>query len=167
MDGYIAKADGGLDWLEHDSREEDYGFNEFISKIDALVMGGNTFKKVIQFDQWYYGDTKVIVLSRSFSDSEIPGNLKEKVEISRQGPKEILSELAFRKYQNIYVDGGKVIRSFLKEKLIDEIIITIFPIVLGRGIPLFGQMDFEIKLDLINTRSFKTGLVQVHYATKY
>ena len=163
VDGFIAKSDGNLDWLDHDSLGEDYGFKNFMENIDVLLMGANTFRAVMNFDQWVYEGKKVFVLSSSLRIDDVPEKLKSRIELTSLSPKKIISQLADEGHLGIYIDGGKLIQSFLKEDLIDEIIITQIPILLGGGISLFGNLDREIKLRHTETKSFKSGLVQSIY----
>lgn len=167
LDGFIAKPDGNLDWLNHNSYGEDYGFKKFMKNIDVMLMGANTFNVVMNFDEWIYNNKKVFVLSNRMKMEDIPQRLYDKVEISNLSPKEIISELKEKGTKGIYVDGGKLIQSFLKEDLIDELIITQVPILLGNGIPLFGSLGKEIKLELIRNQSFKSGLIQFNYKINY
>ena len=137
LDGFIATSEGGLDWLDEIPKLEgnDYGYGEFMSGIDALVMGRKTFEKVLSFDVWPY-DTPVFVLSRS--KISVPTELENKIEIVNENPKILVDSLETRGYQNLYIDGGFTIQSLLKEDLIDEMIITRVPVLLGTGVPLFG-----------------------------
>jgi dihydrofolate reductase len=163
LDGFIAAADGGIDWLVDfpNPDKNDYGFAEFTQKIDALVMGRNTYEKVLTLNEWLY-PMPVFVLSHS--NPEIPAALKDKVTIIKGEPKEVVEVLNRRGYANLYIDGGKVIQSFLREDLIDELIITTVPILLGDGIPLFGKIPQMLNFQLIKTESYRSSLVKCHYA---
>ena len=163
LDGFIAKSDGSLDWLDHDSNGEDYGYKEFMKNIDVLLMGANTFRIIREFNEWYYDEKRVLILSKKLTKQDIPERLQNKVEISNLSPNEILFELKKNETKGIYVDGGKLIQSFLKEGLIDELIITQIPIMLGSGISLFGNLNKEIRLELNKAKTFKSGLVQLNY----
>jgi len=162
IDGFIADLDGGVDWLDEipNPDDSDFGFANFINEIDALLMGKNTFEKVLTFDKWVY-DKPVFVLSNSLS--AIPDHLTEKAEIIGGGIQDVINRLKGRGYQNLYVDGGRVIQSFLRENLIDELIITTVPIILGSGIPLFGEVDSHLKLKHKHTELFNNYLVKSHY----
>lgn len=163
IDGFIAKPDGNLDWLDHNSYGEDYGFREFLRNIDVILMGANTFSVIMNFDEWVYTNKKVFIMSNKIKTEDIPERLRDKVEISNLSPRKIITVLREKGCQEIYVDGGKVIQSFLKEDLVDELIITQIPILLGDGIPLFGKLNREIKLELVENQSFKSGLIQNRY----
>ena len=139
LDGFIATCEGGLDWLsEIPNTEQSYfGYAEFISGIDAILMGRNTFQKVLTFDTWPY-DKPVFVLGNTLVS--VPENVADKTEIVNGEVRMLVDQLNKRGYHNLYVDGGSVIQSFLEEDLIDEMIITRVPILLGDGIPLFGKL---------------------------
>lgn len=162
IDGYIAKKDGGLDWLNDIPNPEgsDFGFNDFIESIDAIIMGRKTFEIVLTFGGWPY--TKpVFVLSNTLQS--VPDNLKDKAEILTGTPEAIINEMNSRNYLNLYIDGGKTIQDFLKHDLIDELIITRIPIILGEGIPLFDLLKDEQKYEHIKTDIFNNSLVKSHY----
>lgn len=165
LDGFIARKDGNIDWLleiENPSND-DYGYNEFISGIDAIVMGRNSYEKVLTFDHWPY-EKKVFVLSSTLK--EISRDLKEKVTLLSMKPKELLENLSKNGYKNLYIDGGKLIQSFLNEDLIDELIITRIPVLIGEGIPLFGYLKNDLKFIHIKTDVYPNGLVKSHYRRK-
>lgn len=165
VDGFIAGPDGELDWLhkpEYATAEAgDYGYEAFVSTVDALVMGRHTYEKVLSFAEWPYGEMTVVVLSSQFLD--IPENLKGKV-IGEQGtPQEIVARLEEKGFGHLYIDGGVTIQRFLQAGLIDQMIITRIPVLLGDGIPLFGSIRTEIHLRHVRTQSFENGFVQSHY----
>ncbi|MFA4923226.1 MAG: dihydrofolate reductase family protein [Ignavibacteriaceae bacterium] len=162
IDGFIAKKDGGIDWLFEVPNPDgsDFGFSDFIKNIDAIIMGRNTYELVLTFGNWPY-NKPVFVLSKTLQS--VPNNLTDKVEILNENPHSVIKELNSRKYFNIYVDGGKTIQEFLKQELIDEIIITRIPILLGEGIPLFGVLTKEQKYEHIKTDIFNNALVKSYY----
>lgn len=162
IDGFIAKKDGGLDWLFEipNPDDSDYGYCDFIKSIDAIIMGRNTFELVLTFDNWPYSKP-VFVLSKTLKS--VPKNLADKVEILNENPHSIVKRLNSRKYYNLYVDGGKTIQEFLKQELIDEIILARIPILLGEGIPLFDVLTKEQKYEHIKTEIFNNVLVKSHY----
>lgn len=163
IDGFIAKPDGDITWLiERDDPTEDHGYNDFISNIDGIVMGRGTYEKVAAMDEWYY--TKpVIVLSKSLAQSSVPDRLKDKVKILNLTPREVMNYLAKEGWKRVYVDGGQVIQSFLNENLIEDMVITKVPVLIGQGRPLFGSLKKDIPLEHLKTISFPSGLVQSHY----
>ncbi len=162
LDGYIATKDGEIDWLMKIPKpdNDDYGYAEFMKNIDAIVMGRNTFEKVLTFGDWIYEKT-VLVLSNTLSS--VPPELSRKVEIVQGDLKTLIGNLAKRGINNLYIDGGKVIQGFLKEDLIDEMIITRIPVLLGDGIPLFGELDEQMKFNHLKTETFENGLVKSWY----
>lgn len=166
LDGFIARKNGDVDWLEHDSGGEDYGFHAFISTVDRLVMGRNSYEKVLSFDVGWPYAVPVVVLSRTLSNADIPDDLPGKVEISSATPTELVAQLGAAGAQHLYIDGGKVIQAFLREGLIDEVIISRLPVLLGEGIPLFGPLDRDIMLVHLETTAFASGLVQSRYRIK-
>ena len=162
IDGFIATSDGGIDWLREipNPEKSDYGYSEFINNIDAIVMGRNTFDKVLTFGKWPYS-RPVFVLSKSTFN--LPQHLEGKAEILNGNVKDLTNQLEDRGYKNLYIDGGKVIQSFLKEDLIDEIIITRIPVILGDGISLFGKIDISLKYRHTKTEIFNDSLVKSCY----
>jgi len=162
LDGFIATPNGGIKWLNNipNPDQSDYGYSEFIEKIDAIVMGKNTFQKVLTFNQWPY-EKPVFVLSNTLK--ELPKNMTEKAEIIKGDIKKITDKLIERGFQKLYVDGGQTIHSFLKEDLIDELIITKVPILLGDGIPLFHKLDQKLKFKHKKTTIYSNSLVKSHY----
>ena len=140
LDGYIAGKNGELDWLDMvpNPNQDDMGFNAFMDDIDALVMGRNTFEMVLSFGvDWPY-KKHVFVLSGSLK--EIPKGLAGKVSIVQGTLSEVLEAIHSKGHHKLYIDGGKTVQAFLAENLIDELILTTIPIILGDGIPLFGVL---------------------------
>lgn len=124
--------------------------------------GPGSYEKALTFDQWPY-DRPVLVLSRQLTDTAIPEALKGKVQLSSRTPGEVLADLAAQNAHRVYLDGGQVIQSFLREGLVADIVITTVPVLLGSGKPLFGSLTRDIDLTLLSSRSFPSGLVQSHY----
>jgi len=163
LDGYIADKNGGLDWLTSVPNPEqlDLGYKKFIQGMDALVMGRNTFEVVCGFNmEWPY-NLPVFVLSNSLKS--VPEELKGKVEILRGTLPEILDQIHGKGYLRLYIDGGQTVQNFLKEDLIDELIITTIPILLGSGIPLFGELPEKLDFKHISSERFLDALVQDTY----
>jgi dihydrofolate reductase len=163
LDGYIADRDGGLDWLHSTPNpdQSDFGFGEFMAGIDALVMGRVTFETVCGFDvDWPY-DKPVFVLSTTLD--RVPEELQGRVEIIRGALPEVIQTLHERGYSRLYIDGGKTVQSFLAEDLIDELILTRVPILLGGGVPLFGELKAPLTLEHVRTEVLAGALVQSHY----
>jgi dihydrofolate reductase len=163
LDGYIADKNGGIAWLDSISipENEDMGYYKFTNDIDALVMGRNTFETVLGFDvEWPY-KKPVFVLSNSLK--EIPESHKNKAYLVKGSLPEILVQIHAKGCQRLYIDGGITIQNFLKEDLIDEMIITVFPIVLGGGTPLFTELPNALQFELVHSKVYLKQLVQHHF----
>jgi dihydrofolate reductase len=165
LDGFIARPNGDLDWLmgEGGGDSAEYGFNEFIAGIDAIVMGRRTFEKVLTFDKWYYGDRRVVVLSHHPLDLSVARDRGGIVELMGGSPAEIVSKLAAAGAHRLYVDGGITIQQFFCAGLIHRLIISRLPVLIGEGIPLFGSLPRDIRLSHIATRTYPGGMVQSEY----
>jgi dihydrofolate reductase len=161
LDGFIARPDGAIDWLGAPPEGEDYGWSEFIATIDALVMGRKTFELLLTFPEWHYGATQLFVLSRTLR--ELPARAEGRAELTALGPAELLAELGRRGKRRVYVDGGLTVQSFLAADLIDELILTRLPVLIGQGIPLFGPLGGDLWWDHQATRTFRDGLVRSRY----
>ena len=165
LDGFIARPNGELDWLmgEGGGDSAEYGYNEFIADIDAIVMGRKTFEKVLSFDKWYYGDKRVVVLSNHPLDLSLARDRGGVVELMGGSPVEIVSKLAASGARRLYVDGGITIQQFLCAGLIHRLIISRLPVLIGEGIFLFGSLPRDIRLSHIATRTYPGGMVQSEY----
>jgi dihydrofolate reductase len=166
LDGYIARKNGAIDWLNEAStvvpEGEDCGFLSFMNSVDLLVMGRRTFETVLSFDgEWPYGDTPVLVLSRS--EVYIPRHVSQTVAWSNESPAELASRMEKEGARRLYIDGGATIHRFLREGLIKDIIITVIPVAIGGGIPLFGELEKDIQFRHIETEVFDFGFVQSTY----
>ena len=164
LDGFIARENGELDWLPGRGSEEsgeDYGYKEFMDTVDVLVMGRNTYEKVLTFGEWPYGNKPVVVLSSR--TLRIPKHIAQSVEAMSCSPAELVSQLSARGAKHLYIDGGKTIQGFLNAGIIQRFTITKIPILMGRGVPLFAPLVRDIKLRHIETRQFSSGLVQSTY----
>jgi dihydrofolate reductase len=158
LDGFIARKDGRFDFLPDDP--EPHGFEEFLASVDALVMGRNTFETVMGFDAWPYGEKRVVALSsRPLELSRAKG----KVEQMAGEPAEIVAKLEASGARHLYVDGGITVQRFLRAGLIQRLIVTRVPVLIGEGIPLFGAVPRDVRLRHVLTRSFASGLVQSEY----
>jgi len=167
LDGFIARPNGDLDWLmgEGGGDSAEYGYNEFIADIDAIVMGRRTFEKVLTFDKWCYGNKRVVVLSNQPLDLSVAQARGGVVEQMAGSPAEIASKLAASGARRLYVDGGITIQQFLRAGLIDRLIISRLPVLIGEGIPLFGSLPRDMRLRHIATRTYPGGMVQSEYET--
>ncbi len=162
LDGFIATSDGGLNWLDEipNLEKSDFGYAEFMSGVDAIVMGRKTFEKILTFDDWPY-DKPVYVLSKS--KVNIPKELENKVEILNGTPRKVTNLLKELGHQNLYIDGGITIQGFLEEDLIDKMIITRVPVLLGEGIPLFGKLTQRLYFKHEKTESLNEILSKSYY----
>ncbi|MBK9147104.1 MAG: dihydrofolate reductase [Flavobacteriales bacterium] len=165
LDGFIARLDGTLDFLEGDGTADmaDHGYEAFIGGIDAIVMGRHTFEVVLGFGQWPYAK-KVFVLSTGNADLSVARQRGADVELLNATPEVVMHQLAARGYKHLYIDGGGTVQRFLRSGLINRLIITHVPVLIGQGIPLFGQLEKDIRWKLVASRSFPGGLVQSEYA---
>jgi dihydrofolate reductase len=160
VDGFIARPNGDLDFLPEGGGEP-HGYNEFIASVDVIVIGRNTFEKVLSFGGWFYGKKRVVVLSGKPVDlSVVKGGQVEQMSGS---PEQIVAKLEKTGAKHAYIDGGITVQRFLRAGLIQRLIITRVPVLIGEGIRLFGALPKDVRLRHIETKSFKTGLVQSEY----
>jgi dihydrofolate reductase len=157
LDGFIARENGAIDWLP--DNPEPHGYDEFIASVDAIVIGRKTFETVLAFGGWAYGKTPVVVLSTKKLKAPEGANC----DFMSGDPRDIVAALEQRGINHIYVDGGVTIQRFLEAGLIQRMIITRIPILLGSGIPLFGPLPHDVRLTHVATRSFAEGFVQSEY----
>lgn len=163
LDGFIARQDGDIDWLlQRDDPNEDHGYDAFIADKDMIVMGRGSYEKMLTLATWPY-DRPVLVLSKQLADAPVPEALKGKVQFSSQAPKDAMARLAEQNVRRVYVDGGQLVQSFLRDGLVADMVITTVPVLLGSGRPLFGALPKDIALTLVSSRSFASGLVQSRY----
>lgn len=163
LDGFIARPDGDIGWLlQRDDPAEDHGYSDFIADKDMIVMGRGTYETVAASDSWPY-DRRVLVLSKALAGTPVPEPQRGRVEFSDLAPKELLAGLAAENIRRVYVDGGQLVQSFLREGLISDMVITTVPVLIGAGRPLFGGLPQDIDLRLLACRSFPSGLVQSTY----
>jgi dihydrofolate reductase len=160
VDGFIARPNGDLDWLPADGGEP-HGYNEFIATVDAIVIGRNSFEKVLTMGAWPYADKRVVILSSGAVDlSAAVGGVVEQM---AGPPAEIISRLAASGAHHLYIDGGITIQRFLRAGLVQRLVITRVPVLIGDGIPLFGTLPRDIRLRHVATRHYPSGLVQSEY----
>lgn len=159
VDGFIARRNDDLDFLPEDC--EPHGFDEFLASVDAIVMGHRTFEKVLTLGPWPYGDKRVVVLSsRPVDLAAAAGGVVEQMAGT---PAQIVSRLAASGAHHLYIDGGFTIQEFLRAGLIQRLVITRVPVLIGDGIPLFGTLPRDVRLRHVATRHYPTGLVQSEY----
>ncbi len=166
LDGCIAAADGGLDWLEYVPTPEgdDLGFAEFMERIDAVVMGRATFETLIGFGVGWHYPKPGIILSTTLKSA--PDPYSDHVQFASGTPAEIVKLAKSQGFENLYVDGGATVQRFLREDLIDEMIITEIPILLGGGVRLFGELDRRLGFELVDATVLAKRLVKRHYLRK-
>lgn len=163
LDGFIAREDGDIDWLlSRDDPDEDHGYRDFIRDIDGLVMGRGSFEAIARMGEWPY-DRPVLVLSRTLASGPVPAHLNGSVRFADLAPAAAMQMLAAEGWRRVYVDGGRIVQSFLREGLIADMVITQVPVILGAGRPLFGPTGGDIALTHVRTTAFPSGLVQSHY----
>ena len=182
VDGYIATKDGDVTWLESLgsklSKEDDNSelmthfnnaFPNFIQSVDCMIMGRKLMDVLSSFnltdEQWPYVDTRVIVLSHSVKQA--PKNLKDKVEMYSGSIDELMRKLESEGFKNAYIDGGETITQFLELELIDEMTLTLAPILLGSGRPLFHELSKKIYLEDAKATTFPNDFIEVKYRVKY
>ncbi|MDH1007120.1 dihydrofolate reductase family protein [Pseudomonas nicosulfuronedens] len=160
LDGYIARPDGSVDWLEgYGNEHDDHGYAAFYASIDGLLMGRATYLFCLNQDDWPYPDKPALVMTRS---NHLP-HAAPQVELEHYTPVDALASLEARGCQRIWlVGGGSLAGNFLAAGLLDEVIVSIIPHLLGAGIPLFS-IGLEQRLQLLEQRSFPSGIVQMRY----
>jgi dihydrofolate reductase len=160
VDGFIARPNGDLDFLPPDGGEP-HGYEEFMASVDTIVIGRKTFETVLAYPAWPYGDKRVVVLSsRRIDLTAVRGGFVEQM---AGAPAEIVSKLAARGARHLYVDGGITIQGFLRAGLIRRLIITRVPVLIGEGIPLFGALPHDVRLEHVATQHYPSGLVKTEY----
>ena len=159
VDGFIARPNGDLDFLPEGGGEP-HGYDEFMAGIDTLVIGRRTYETVVAYPQWPYGDKRVVVLSSQRLDFS---RARGKAEQMSGDPVKIAAKLASTGTRNVYVDGGVTIKRFLRAGLIQRLIITRVPVLIGQGIPLFGALPHDVPLRHVGTQAYKSGLVKTEY----
>ncbi|WER45621.1 dihydrofolate reductase family protein [Cupriavidus sp. WKF15] len=163
LDGFIARPDGDIGWLlERDDPAEDHGYPDFIADKDTIVMGRGCYEKVLTMGEWAY-DKPVLVLSRKLAGTPVPETLQGKVRFSDRTPADTMSQLEATGVRRVYVDGGQLVQSFLRDGLIADLVVTTVPVLIGTGRPLFGALLHDVSLALESSRHFPSGLVQSTY----
>ncbi|MEM9327843.1 MAG: dihydrofolate reductase family protein [Bacteroidota bacterium] len=163
LDGFIADKDGKIDWLHSipNPDNDDMGYNEFMGRTDAIVMGRKTFETVLGFGiEWPYS-RPVFVLSRSMK--AVPHELQDHVELVSGPLPEVITWIHTKGHRHLYIDGGRTIQSFLQEDLIDELVVSTIPIVLGGGSPLFGALGHPLSFELVDSKTYLNAIVQRRY----
>jgi len=159
LDGFIARADGAVDWLSRvEQPGEDYGFASFFSSVDVLVMGRRSYDVVLGFGVWPYGKRRVIVLTHR------PETPRHSEEFWQGDVRALHLRLASEGARHVYVDGGQVLSQFLSARLIDAVTVSIIPVLLGEGTRFTQPLGADVVLSLTGHRTFDSGLVQLTYA---
>jgi dihydrofolate reductase len=160
VDGFIARRNGDFDFLPEGGGEP-HGYDEFMSSVDVLVIGRNTFEKVLTFEKWPYAEKRVVVLSsRTIDVSSVRGATIEHMSGS---PAEITNQLVASGASHAYIDGGITVQRFLRARLIQRLIITRVPVLIGEGIPLFGSLPHDVQLRHVLTKTYPSGMVKSEY----
>ena len=160
VDGFIARPNGGLDFLPPGGGEP-HGYDEFIATVDTIVIGRKTFETVLAFPAWPYGKKRVVVLSSGPLDlSAVRDGVVEQM---AGPPADVVARLAATGAQHLYVDGGITVQRFLRAGLVQRVVITRVPVLIGEGIPLFGPVPRDIRLRHVATQHYPSGLVQSEY----
>jgi dihydrofolate reductase len=162
VDGFIARLNGDLDFLPVDGGEP-HGYTEFMASVDALVIGRKTYETVLSYADWPYGDKRVVVLSSRPPDFSALRGAKGVVEQMGGAPAEIVAKLAARGVRHVYIDGGVTIQGFLRAGLVQRLVITRVPVLVGEGIPLFGSLPRDVRLHHVATQHYPSGLVKSEY----
>ncbi|WP_313235627.1 dihydrofolate reductase family protein [Sporosarcina ureae] len=159
LDGYIATKDDSLDWLFEVEGEGDNGYSEFSETIDTVLMGKRTYDWIMEQEQGqfpYTNKNSYVFTRSSVTDTKDVTFINEDIV-------DFISNLKKEEGKDIWiVGGGDILHTFLKEKLVDELIVTIAPTIIGEGIPLFKPDNYKLDLSLRSTRTFNQ-FVELHY----
>ncbi len=164
LDGFIARSDHRLDWLEEADSDatQDYGYEAFIAQVSTVVMGRKTYEKILTFPEWPFPHKRFILLSNSIKT--VPDELADQIQIYKGDVKELVDILDAEGDIHLYVDGSQVIHSFLMNKLLTDITITTLPVLIGEGIPLFKMpLIKDLRLKHETTQVYNNGFIQTHY----
>jgi dihydrofolate reductase len=162
LDGYIAREDGSIDWLtEYENNSEtDYGYSEFYESIGSVLMGRKTYEQVLGFGNWPYGEKKSYVFTRQ----KAPLRLEKNVEFVSEDIGKFVHNLKENTEDDIWLVGGsQLIKIFLEENLVQDMIVFVVPVILGSGIPLFDHIGKEIRLKTGRIEKYENGLVRLEY----
>jgi dihydrofolate reductase len=158
IDGYIARKDGSLDWLDRvGGFDEDYGFQKLLDSIDAVILGRNTYEIAASVPNWPYKGKRINVLSNRLQ------TVREEAELFRGDLTQLASQLHLDGIKHIWIDGGVTISQFLELQMVDLMTLSVIPVILGTGMPLFSAIGKELPCRLISSQSYPSGLVQLNY----
>ena len=159
LDGYIATRDGRLDWLEAAADgNEDYGYDSFLESVDALALGRGTYDHIAHLDPLPFGNRPVFVFTHR------PPSARTGVTFWRVSPRVAVDRWTVLGLRRVYVDGGRLISDFLAEGLIDDLVLTKVPILIGEGLPLFHPSPRRTDLGLVSVKSWPSGFVNLEYS---
>lgn len=160
LDGYIATNEGDISFLSSvEKAGEDYGYKEFMTTVDTVIMGRKTYDKILSFGIPFPHENEYCYI---ITRQKIPN--QKNIEFYSGSLPALVHTLKNKEGKNIFLDGGAaVVHEFLKDNLIDEIILSVIPVLLGSGIVLFQSNRPPLPLKLVHCKSFDTGLVQLHY----
>ena len=157
LDGFIAGPNGEIDWLFTDG---DFGYADFYKTVDTLVMGRKTLETALSFGAYPYPGKRAVVFSRKQTDCDVP-----EVELTSDDPAAVLNRLTGGPGEKIWLVGGaELAHTCLRQKLVDELILSVHPVTLGNGIPLFPSDQTRTGWHLDHTRTFERGLLQLTYS---
>lgn len=176
IDGYIARKNGDISWLQNAGNADadmgenrDMGFKNYLSSVDCIIMGRNTMEKISTFnltdEEWPYGTIPIITLSTTLKSA--PENMKNRVEIYAGDTFVLLEQLEKKGYTHAYIDGGATIQHFINLALIDEMTVTRVPILLGEGLSLFGKTSGDIRITEVTSKSFPNDFIQEKFSLSY
>lgn len=163
LDGFVARADHRLDWLTSiPTHGDDHGYAAFTATIDGIVMGRGSYNNVLSFGEWPY--TKpVIVMSKSLTQHDVPEAIAGKVRVTDLEPAPLMKMLGEEGWSRAYIDGGLVVQSFIREGLVQDMVLTVAPVMIGEGKRMFGPWGCDVGLELVSSTTFKSGMVQLKY----
>ncbi|MGR3616480.1 MAG: dihydrofolate reductase family protein [Paracoccaceae bacterium] len=151
--------------MKQDAALEEGGFEPFMGSVDGLIMGAGSFRTVLGFGEWPYSKP-VVVVSNSLTEADIPDNLIGKVQLRIGTPTEIMRSVSGQGWDRVYVDGGALVRSFLRDGLIEDLTLTFVPILIGEGISLFGPLETDIDLELVDATPLPSGMLKTFYRVR-
>lgn len=158
IDGYIARRDGSLDWLDcAGGFDDDYGLQKLLDSIDGVILGRHTYEVAAPVSDWPYKGKRIVVLSNSLN------TVREEAELFSGDLRTLVSQLHSDGVRHVWIDGGKTISQFLNLRIVDSITLSVIPVILGDGMPLFNAIGQEIPCRLISSQSYPSGLVQINY----
>jgi dihydrofolate reductase len=161
FDGYIATANGSVDWLSRfHASGEDHGAGELYSSVDALLLGSHTYEFALKLGHWPSPDKPSWVFTK-----RVLRVLHPSITLTSQSPAEVVGHLAARGFRRVWLmGGGQLAASFHSERLISRYIVAVFPVLLGSGIPFLEPHSCsEDALQLVAAKPFKSGIVQLTY----